>query len=206
MAKPTKNTKTTTTPAKTKVTTPVVEEVIETTEEVVEEAEAVVKEAPVAKEAVSEEPRKFAPGDMISCRCVRPNKVVFYSTKTDTRYEFGGYGDINQVDYSDLLRLKSSKSPVLYQPKILIEDEDLRKQWARDLDAVAAEYEGIYETVELFDKTPTEFEAFLRNASDGVKNLVKLSACNLIKEEQLTDLRLIRIVDDVLGTQYKDFI
>ena len=181
---------------------------------------AVKVEAPVAEEAIDKEtevlehieekhvvePRKFSPGDMISCRCVRPNKVVFYSTKTDTRYEFGGYGDINEVDYSDLLKLKSSKSPILYQPKILIEDEDLRKQWARDLESVSAEYEGIYETEELFEKTPYEFETFLRNASNGVKNLVKLSAANLIKEEKLTDLRLIRIVDDVLGTQYKDFI
>ena len=177
-----------------KVSAPVVEEVVVQNEEMIIEENKVVT------------PRKFVPGDMIECRCVRPNKVVFYSTKTDTRYEFGGYGDINEVDYSDLLKLKSSKSPILYQPKILIEDEDLRKQWARDLSSVSHEYEGIYETEELFEKTPNEFETFLRNASDGVKNLVKLSAANLIKEEKLTDLRLIRIIDDVLGTQYKDFI
>ena len=190
-------TKTTTTKTtKAKVETPIVEEVATETVEVVKPT----------KEVKVVEPRKFVPGDMISCRCVRPNKVVFYSTKTDTRYEFGGYGDVNEVDYSDLLKLKSSKSSILFQPKILIEDEDLRAQWARDLESVAHEYEGIYETEELFEKTPNEFETFLRNASDGVKNLVKLSASTLIKEEKLTDLRLIRIVDDVLGTQYKDFI
>lgn len=197
MAKPikTQNTKTTST---AKAEPQVVEEIVENDEVIVETA--------ASKKTIEVEQRKFVPGDMISCRCVRPNKVVFYSTKTDTRYEFGGYGDINEVDYSDLLKLKSSKSPILFQPKILIEDEDLRKQWARDLEPVAVEYEGIYETEELFDKTPSEFEAFLRRASEGVRNLVKLSTATLIKEEKLTDLRLIRIVDDVLGTQYKDFI
>ena len=150
--------------------------------------------------------KKFQPGDMILCRCVRPNKVVFHSSKTDTRYEFGGYGDVNEVDYSDLLKLKSSRSPVLFQPKILIEDEDLREQWARDLESVSHEYEGVYNTEELFNKTPDEFETFLRNASRSVKDLVKLCAVNLIKQEKLTDLRLIRIIDDVLGTKYKEFI
>lgn len=190
-------TKTNTTKTTTvKVEKPIVEEVVTETVEVVNPT----------KEVKVVEPRKFVPGDMISCRCVRPNRVVFYSTKTDTRYEFGGYGDVNEVDYSDLLKLKSSKSSILFQPKILIEDEELRAQWARDLEPVAREYEGIYETEELFEKRPEEFEAFLRSASDGVKNLIKLSASTLIKEEKLTDLRLIRIIDDVLGTQYKDFI
>ncbi len=91
------------------------------------------------------EVRKFEPGDMILCRCVRPNKVVFHSTKTDTRYEFGGYGDVNEVDYSDLLKLKSSRSPVLFQPKILIEDEELREQWARDLASVSDEVAALSE-------------------------------------------------------------
>lgn len=161
-----------------------------------------VKETVLEKKEV----RKFEPGDMILCRCVRPNKVVFHSTKTDTRYEFGGYGDVNEVDYSDLLKLKSSRSPVLFQPKILIEDKELREQWARDLASVSDEYDGVYNTEDLFDRTPDEFEAFLRKASDGVKDLVRLCAINLIRQEKLTDLRLIRIIDDVLGTKYKEFI
>ena len=151
-------------------------------------------------------PKKFQPGDMVICRCVRPNKVIFYSSKTDTRYEFGGYGDINEIDYSDLQKLKASKSPILFQPKILIEDEDLREQWARDLEEVSDEYDGIYNTDDLFDREPAEFERFIRNASNGVKELVKLSAARLIHEDKLTDLRIIRIIDDVLGTKYKEFI
>lgn len=157
-------------------------------------------------ESKKKETKKFQPGDMILCRCVRPNKVIFYSSKTDTRYEFGGYGDLNEVDYSDLLKLKSSRSPVLFQPKILIENEDLREQWARDLESVSHEYEGVYNTEEIFEKTPDEFETYLRKASNSVKDLVRLCAINLIRQEKLTDLRLIRIIDDVLGTKYKEFI
>ena len=151
-------------------------------------------------------PKRFQPGDMIPCRCVRPNKVVFYSTKTDTRYEFGGYGDINEVDYSDLQKLRSSKSPILFQPKILIEDPDLREQWARDLADVADDYDGVYNLEDLFDKTPDEFERYLRNASSGIKENIRISAAKMIHEEKLTDLRIIRIIDDVLGTKYKEFI
>lgn len=158
------------------------------------------------KTTVVKEVRKFQPGDMILCRCVRPNKVIFHSSKTDTRYEFGGYGDVNEVDYSDLLKLKSSRSPILYQPKILIEDEELRDLWKKDFGEIIDEYDGVYNTEELFDRSPDDFERFLRNASNSIKELVKVSASNLINEEKLTDLRIIRIVDDILGTSYKDFI
>lgn len=150
--------------------------------------------------------RKFMPGDMIECRCVRPNKVIFYSSKTDTRYEFGGYGDINEVDYSDLLKLKASRSAVLYQPKILIEDEELREQWARDLESVRAEYEGIYETDDIFNKDEADFENYLRNASPAIKDLVRIAAVRLLNEGKLTDLRKIRTIDDVLGTKLKEFV
>ena len=94
----------------------------------------------------------------------------------------------------------------MFQPKILIEDEDLREQWKRDLESVSHEYEGVYNTEEIFEKTPDEFETYLRKASNGVKDLVRLCATNLIRQEKLTDLRLIRIIDDVLGTKYKEFI
>lgn len=152
------------------------------------------------------EPKKFMPGDMVLCRCVRPNLTVFYSSKTDTRYEFGGYGDVNEVDYADLQKLKASKSPILYQPKILIEDEDLRTQWAKDLEPVRHEYEGIYETDDIFDKPYDEFKKFVANASKGVKELIRTSAVKLISEKKLTDLSKITVVDDLLGTKLKEFL
>ena len=174
--------------------------ITDTIEEAVETVEVVKKVEPVV------EPRKFVPGDMILCRCVRPNLVVFYSTKTDTRYEFGGYGDVNEVDYADLQKLKASKSPILYQPKILIEDEDLRKQWARDLEPVRNEYEGIYETDDIFDKPYDEFKKFIANSSKGVKELIRTSAVKLINEGKLTDLSKITVIDDLLGTKLKEFL
>lgn len=181
------------------------ENIIEKTVETVVEPEVVVAETIKETQAVKEQ-RKFMPGDMIECRCVRPNVVIFYSTKTDTRYEFGGYGDINEVDFADLQRLKASKSPVLYQPKILIEDPDLREQWAKELESVRAEYEGIYSTEDVFEKSNFEFEQFLRSASEGVKDLVKTAAVKLIKENVLTDLSKITLIDDIYGTKLKEFI
>lgn len=199
MATSTKNVKkTTATKTQTKQTITKTTPVVETIEKVVE-----TKAEPVVAKT---EPKKFMPGDMILCRCVRPNLVVFYSTKTDTRYEFGGYGDTNEVDFADLQRLKSSKSPILYQPKILIEDEELRKQWAKDLESVRHEYEGIYETEDIFDKPYDEFKHFVSNASKGIKELIRTSAVKLINEKKLTDLSKIMVIDDLLGTKLKEFL
>lgn len=151
-------------------------------------------------------PHKFVAGDMIPCRCVRPNKVIFYSSKTQSRYEWNGFGDICDVDYSDLLSMKSSKDATLYQPKVLIEDVRLYEQWSSILEKPYSIYAGLSEPEDLFKLSDKDFEEGLKNSPPAIRSLVKIVASRMIKNKSFESLNKLTIMDNLFGTSFKDFI
>lgn len=187
--------------------------------QITEEQEEVIRSAfeeekveePVVEE-VQEEPvivksvKKFANDDLIPCKCVKPNKVVWYSTKTGTRYEWSGFGDVVDVLYTDLLAMKSSKSAMLFKPLIIIEDMDLYEQWKKDLEPIYKLYSGLDYPEKLFDMNNVLFKAKLTNSPKAIGELVKITATKMIKEGTFNSLDKLRIIDEVLGTCLKDFI
>lgn len=165
---------------------------------------APVQEAPVEVE-VKKPARKFKPGDMIPCKCVRPNRVIFHSQKTDSRYVWFGYGDIVEVDYADLLAMKSAKMAYLYKPLIIIMDDELVAQWARDLADLYSSY-IVYDNLEdFFELSNEEFEEQLINSTPGFRELIKIVTAKKIKDESLDSRKKIQIIDEVLGTDFYEF-
>ena len=177
---------------------------VEITENESVEIEKPVKETFVAK--TKRNRTNFKQGDMIPCRCVRPNKVVYFSTKTDTRYEWNGFGDMVDVDFADLSAFKSSKSAMLYEPKIVIEDEELYEEWKHVLEPIYEDYLGIDEATDLFQMSDRKFEAFLKTAPTPFKEIIKVTAMRMIKDGDFDSIAKVRIMDDVLGTCMKEFI
>lgn len=168
-------------------------------EPVTVEAEPVVK----AKQTVKD---LYKSGDMIPCRCVRPNKTIYYSSKTQSRYEWAGYGDICEVDFADLLAMKSSKDATMFQPKILIEDEKLYELWSNVLEKPYAVFAGLDSPEDLFSLSDENFKKGITEAPDSIKGLVKVVARRLIKENRFNSISKLTIMDDVFGTSFKDFI
>ena len=180
---------------------------------------ALIKSTVIVKEEKNEEkttvsetiervsaPHKFVSGDMIPCRCVRPNKVIYYSSKTQSRYEWNGYGDICEVDYSDLLSMKSSKDSTMYQPKILIEDERLYEQWSSILEKPYSSFAGLTNPEDLFTLSDKEFEEGLLKSPPAIQSLVKIVASRLIRNKQFESLNKLTIMDNILKTDFKEFI
>ena len=69
--------------------------------------------------------KRFRDTDMIPCRSVRGNRVIYASTRTGLVYDWPEFGAVVPVAYADLLNMYGSQSDYLYTPFILIEDEDL---------------------------------------------------------------------------------
>lgn len=166
-----------------------------------EEAKPVQKPRPKKVER-----KQFKPGDMIPCKCLRPNKVVFHSGKTGARYYWFGYGDIVDVDYSDLMAMKSAKMSYLYKPLIMILDEDLVSQWSRDLDPIYENF-TVYENLDDFFELPQSvFEAKLSNSTPGFQDLIKTLTSRKIKDGTLDSLAKIRAIDAAFNTSFAEFL
>ena len=148
----------------------------------------------------------FKPGDLILCKSVTYGKVVYYSSKTDSRYEWANFGDEVEVDYADLQAMHSGKKSYLFKPVFLILDEELYKLWEKDLEPIYKDYIGLDRPEVLFDVNDAVFEETLRNSPKPIQDLIKTEASKMVKENRFTSIQKLKVIDEVCGTALLEFI
>lgn len=175
--------------ATAKKTTVETEEIIET--EVVEE----VKPAP---KKVNKP--KHDPNELILCRSVRFGGLRLIGPKTHMPYEWANEGDVREVEYQDLVSWRALHSRYIFEPMIIIEDEDIVEEWKADLGELYEELQNI-DIKALFKLPQRQFIAQLKKLPVGMKTTVQNMAYSMIQDGTLYDLRIIKAIDETLHTE-----
>lgn len=179
--------------ANTKKSTVKTEEIIEN--EVVEE----VVEAPKPAPKKVNKP-KHDPNELILCRSVRFGELRLIGPKTHMPYSWANEGDIREVEYQDLVSWRALHSPYLFKPMIIIEDEDICEEWKADLGEL---YENLQQVdlKGMFKLPQRQFVSQLKKLPEGMKSTVQNMAYSMIQDGTLYDLRTIKAIDEILGTE-----
>lgn len=148
--------------------------------------------------------KKFAMEDRIPCRSVTPWKLCFVGVDRTTVYSWSNFGDTDYVLYRDLQSWR--KKDIVTKPKIIIEDPDLCLQWKNDLRDIYKPFIGVDYPEELFEKPDEEFANMLKTTSDTVREIVKVTAMNMVRNKNYPTLQKLTIIDDTLGTCIKEFL
>lgn len=201
---------TTTTKKRTvkKAETPVTEQVVEqTVEEVIvdEPVKAVVKET--VKEPVKKEPRQFNQHDLILCRSVTAGWLGC-GGKSGQYYTFENFGDECEVEYQDLFALKQRKSPYLFAPLFVIEDDELLEnpRWA-DVQKFYNDKVYSMDDIEAVLNIPAgQFENALKSLPKGLAKTLQVEVAKRIEDGTFDSLRKIKIIDDVFGTDLRSVL
>lgn len=180
--------------ANTKKSTIETEEIIET--EVVEEVKSTPKK--------SSKP-KHDPGEYIPCRSVRFGELILIGPKTRTPYRWANEGDTAEVEYQDLMAWKSLRHKYLFEPMIIIEDENIVEEWNAELGKLYADLQDI-DVKAMFKLPHRQFVAQLKKLPAGMKTTVQNMAYSMIQDRTLYDLRIIDAIDEILGTELKMMI
>lgn len=175
--------------ANTKKSTVENEEIIET--EVVEE----VKPAPKKVNKPKHDPNEYIP-----CRSVRFGELILIGPKTRIPYRWMNEGDIAEVEFQDLMAWKSLRHKYLFEPMIIIEDEELVEEWNAELGKLYSELQNI-DVKALFKLPQRQFVAQLKKLPVGMKSTVQNMAYSMIQDGTLYDLRIIKAIDETLGTE-----
>ena len=170
------------------------EDIIET--EVVEEAKPTPKKANKVK---------HDPNEYIPCRSVRFGELILIGPKTRTPYRWTNEGDIADVEFQDLMSWKALRHKYLFEPMIIIEDEELVEEWKADLSKLYADLQYI-DVKALFKLPHRQFIAQLKKLPAGMKTTVQNMAYSMIQDRTLYDLRIIDAIDEILGTELKMMI
>ena len=180
--------------ANTKKSTVVTDEIIEN--EVVEE----VKPAP---KKVNKP--KHDPNELILCRSVRFGELRLIGPKTRMPYSWANEGDVREVEYQDLVSWRALRHKYLFEPMIIIEDEDLVEEWKADLGDLYDKLQTI-DIKAMFKLPQRQFVAQLKKLPVGMKTTVQNMAYSMIQDRTLYDLRIIDAIDEILGTELKMMI
>lgn len=162
---------------------------------VIEEVKPVVKQ------------RTFSQTEPILCRSVTPGWLGMPG-KSGQLYVFTNAGDEQEVEYQDLFALKNSKSAYIYDPLIVIEDEELLEQprW-KDLASFYSEKVYGMDDIEYVLNVPVnQFKQVLESLPKGMKKAVAFEISKRMENGTFDSLKKINILDDVCGTDFKHMI
>ena len=167
------------------------------------------KKAPAKKSTTKPSEPKLAEKsfDMntpIRCRSVRQNDLIYVASNGIT-YTWNGFGDLRELPYQEVVSMKSRRSKFLYEPWLLIEDADLlnSKMFAGEFDDMYKIYKEFEDPKTFFSKKPSEIKEVLKNAPNGLRDLIVYNAGRYIDEGVLDSIGVVNAIDDVLGTQLR---
>ena len=162
------------------------------TEEVIEEA---VKPAVKKVNKV-----KHDPSELIPCRSVRFGELRLIGPKTRMPYSWANEGDIKEVEYQDLVSWRALHSSYLFDPMIIIEDEDICEEWKADLGKLYDKVQEI-DLKEMFKLPYRQFMSQLKKLPESMQSSVQNMAYAMVQDGTLYDLRIIKGIDEALGTE-----
>jgi hypothetical protein len=148
---------------------------------------------------------KHDPNELILCRSVRFGELRLIGPKTHMPYSWANEGDVREVEYQDLVSWRALHSRYLFEPMIIIEDEDICEEWKADLGELYDNLQQI-DLKEMFKLPHRQFVVQLKKLPDGMKTTVQNMAYSMIQNRTLYDLRTIDAIDEILGTELKMMI
>lgn len=150
------------------------------------------------------EEKKFMPDDMIPCKSVTPWKLTAVGTDKNTVYHWEYFGDVEYIAYRDFQALR--RTDYVRKPKFIIEDADLCYKWKHELQDTYKYFLGVDYPEEFFDLPDSKFEELLKKAPDVLKNVIKVTAMSMMRNENYPSVQKIVLIDSILGTCLKDFL
>lgn len=169
-------------------------------EEVVKEAEE-VHEVVEGKVVPTEQPREFQKDDLIEVKSVFAGSCTLVGRRSGNVYVWETLGEIQYVEYQDLLaEITNRYSKYIYEPLLLIEDEDVinKNPKLKDLYDAMIDVEDIEDS--LLNDSVEELRSILITLPSGLKETVKSVASTLMQDGALYDVRKIRLLDDLYHT------
>ena len=164
-----------------------------------------IMETEVVEEVVKPAPKKVNkpkhdPSELILCRSVRFGELILIGPKTKMRYSWSNEGDLREVEYQDLVSWRALHSRYLFDPMIIIEDEEICEEWKADLGALYNKVQEI-DLKEMFKLPYRQFMSQLKKLPESMKSSVQNMAYAMVQDGTLYDLRIIKGIDETLGTE-----
>ena len=170
---------------------------VEVTENIEEKMKLKKAESKIVEPVIE---REYKGDDLIPCRSMTKGELIYVGKKTKEVYTWADYDDVTEVEYQDLLALKSSKSPFIFETLFIIEDEELieTEKW-KDVKAI---YEQIYsdDVPTLISMDTNKFKKVFPSLPNGLKRAVVTEVATQMEAGTFDSIQKIKLIDELCNT------
>ncbi|PLR99641.1 hypothetical protein [Bacillus sp. T33-2] len=166
--------------------------------------ENIVEEKVVDEQTVKVEQEKSKPQKkkqierdaLIACFNVTSGRLTYISRKSGLQTVWSNYGDVEYLEFAELLTMKSSQPKFLNEPWIFVEDEEVVNQLG--LKEVYKNIIPLNEVDEFFALDVNKAKEILPKLPRGMKDLIGDQARKAIQSGDLYNIQLVRLLEQEL--------
>ena len=145
----------------------------------------------------------YRPDEMIPCHSIFPGVVHFYGIHSGMTYKFVGSGDRRNVEYQDLKAAMLEGYPSIFNPDIIIEDDNLLndEHWI-DVKNVYANMFDENDIQKLMNLRASDFKVAFTQVPAVVQKIIIEKYATQIENGTFDDLSKAKIIDEICGTRF----
>ncbi|MCR8994646.1 hypothetical protein [Brevibacillus laterosporus] len=125
-------------------------------------------------------------------------QLIYASRKTGAEWLFTNYGDIEYMEFQELLTMRSSQRRFFDEPFIIVMDDDAVEYLG--LTKMYANIKNPSQIDATFKLAQTDFEQVLEKSPKGIKHLIISRAKHLYDSGELDSIKKINYINEKYGT------
>lgn len=144
--------------------------------------------------------KTYGNNDPILCKSLVNGNLFITGARSGIPYTWADYNDVCEVEYQDIIYMIRSNDKAIFQPRIIILDEDIVAQ-NKNLTNL---YDNLYSVGDLRDilaLRPNEMKKAIESLPEGAKNSIKGIASSMIEDGFLDSVQKIKVIDDIFNTK-----
>lgn len=144
--------------------------------------------------------KKYEKEETIPCKSITNGMLLVTGEKSGILYRWADYGDIEEIEYQDLIYMIRSHKASVYRPRFIIQDKDFLSQHP-ELNTL---YNSLYSTKDLKDilNLPvSQIKQAIKQLPDGALDALKGVAASMITSGQYDSVKKIKALDEIFGTK-----
>ena len=163
-------------------------------------AEELNKEEQLEKEPETpKKKKKFEQTDLVLCRSVTTGGLYMEGSKTKQIYQWSDYGDESEIEYRDLVAEIRTKSPFIFTPRFIIEDEDFIAEFPQ-LSQFYAQYLSVKDLREILELPVSQMARKISELPQGAKESIRTIASSMVASGAIDSVAKIKKLDEIFDT------
>lgn len=170
----------------------VAKETLETLKALKEEITTKNDENPTRKKSL-----EIDANEIINVRSVTYGGVSYVSPKTKMLTRWSQYGDVQPMEYAELVTMKASNRAFLFNPLVVVDDEQVAEKLG--LTELYRELEEVADLDGFFGVDLLKMQSTIQKLPKGAKETVRQKASEMVRSGKLYDTRKIKMLERELS-------